>query len=238
MKNTRYLFADDEKILIRDTEGKEMERFVWNSKDDWIKDPELLRMFFGDFKVREVPEDEVPDLKKIARGWAYEMPDFPDNLVKKGLDWMDSQDFYTWSGMYTQNLAWLLSQLPEGESTITELEVLPFSRIGEDKPMVWETGGQSEFTVSVSLNVKYLKFHGISRIFILKDDAELSALALKILGYSCEPWDLEAFWKSKETGNENYEYSEELSVDGKNRVILVTDKRTGKKFALQSQTSS
>lgn len=75
---TKYYFADDEQILLKKEPGEGFKKFVWNSEDDWVPDGELLRMFFGDFKVREVPESEVPELKKIARDWAYLMPDWPD----------------------------------------------------------------------------------------------------------------------------------------------------------------
>ena len=63
--------------------SKNFVQFIGDSlEDDWAFDRELYRMFFGDFEVREVPESEVPALKKIAKDWACNMPDWPEQLAK------------------------------------------------------------------------------------------------------------------------------------------------------------
>ncbi len=81
-EKTRYLWSDDDKILVKDEPGKALKKYVMGTEDDWAFDRELYRMFFGDFEVREVPESEVPALKKIAKDWACNMPDWPEQLAK------------------------------------------------------------------------------------------------------------------------------------------------------------
>lgn len=68
-----YLFADEERILCKRENGL-LYKFVWDSEDDWVKDDELCRMYFGDFRVRKVPAEEVPELKKIALDWFFSLP--------------------------------------------------------------------------------------------------------------------------------------------------------------------
>lgn len=72
-KKTTYLFADEERILCKKENGL-LYKFKWDSEDEWVRDSELSRMYFGDFKVREVSPEEVPALKKIALDWFDKLP--------------------------------------------------------------------------------------------------------------------------------------------------------------------
>ena len=72
-KQREYLFADEERILCKRENGL-LYKFVWDSEDDWVRDGELSRMYFGDFRVRPVSEEEVPELKKIALDCFDQLP--------------------------------------------------------------------------------------------------------------------------------------------------------------------